>query len=556
MDTRAKELLRQGDALFSDRSSLMSLWQEQADNFYVERADFTRIRSIGMDFTSHLMTSFPLMVRRDLGNAISSMLRPRGQVWLSLHSSHEEREDQQSKEWLQWAGGLQWRAMYDRAAQFVRATKEGDHDFASFGQCVISHELNRARDTLLFRCWHLRDTVWAESYDGKIGTVHRKWKPFACDLVKQFNGLPGVSLDSKLIDRANKEPYSKVECRHIILEGDRYTELSASTGKKWRTPFVSIYLDVENEAVIQEVGLYSKMYTIPRWQTVSGSQYAYSPATVAALPDARLIQAITRTLLEAGEKAVNPPMLAVRNAVRSDINIYAGGVTTVDAVFDGKLQEVLAPISQDFRGLPQGTAIQQDIREMLKAAFYLDKLVLPQQGPQMTAFQVAQLVQEYIRNALPLFEPMEDEYNGSLCEDTFNLMMRNGAFGSYADIPQPLRGQSVQFRFVSPLTQAIGADKGAKFQQTAESLRVAAELDPDAPKMVDAATALRDTLDGIGIPAKWMLSEQDFGAAKQAGQMQRQLAGAAQETAAGAHVATQVANAKTAMDASGMSEAA
>ena len=39
LDQRAKDLIAQGDVLFSKRSSLMSLWQTIADNFYVERAD-------------------------------------------------------------------------------------------------------------------------------------------------------------------------------------------------------------------------------------------------------------------------------------------------------------------------------------------------------------------------------------------------------------------------------------------------------------------------------------------------------------------------------------
>jgi hypothetical protein len=61
-----------------------------------------------------------------------------------------------------------------------------------------------------------------------------------------------------------------------------------------------------------EPASWSLIYVIPRWQTVSGSQYAYSPATVAALPDARLIQAMTLTFFEAGEKATNPPMVGYR----------------------------------------------------------------------------------------------------------------------------------------------------------------------------------------------------------------------------------------------------
>ena len=36
-----KQLHEYAESLFSKRSSLMLLWQEQAENFYVQRADFT-----------------------------------------------------------------------------------------------------------------------------------------------------------------------------------------------------------------------------------------------------------------------------------------------------------------------------------------------------------------------------------------------------------------------------------------------------------------------------------------------------------------------------------
>jgi len=84
------------------------------------------------------------------------------------------------------------RAMYDRKAQFVRATKEGDYDFAAFGQCVLSREIDRREQTLLYRSWHLKDVAWAEKYNGQTPETHRKWQPTCADLVSLFssNGAP------------------------------------------------------------------------------------------------------------------------------------------------------------------------------------------------------------------------------------------------------------------------------------------------------------------------------------------------------------------------------
>jgi hypothetical protein len=503
LSKRHQDVIAQGDDLFGQRRALMDLWQEIADHFYVERSDFTVTRHLGSEFAAHLTTSYPLIARRELGNTFSAMLRPTEKAWFHMSTMLGEKIDEESRRWLQWASGVMRRAMYARPAQYIRATKEGDHDFAAFGQAVLSHELNKAGDDLLFRCWHLRDVAWCDDEQGNPSTVHRKWHPTARDLVRAFPGR--VSPEVLKLD--DKEPYRKVECRHVQVPAEHYW---GAEDKKTKAPFVSLYIDVENQHVMEEVPLFSRFYTIPRWQTVSGSQYACSPATVAALPDARLIQEMMLTLLEAGQKAADPPMVATKEALRSDVQLFAGGITWVDAEYDERLGEVLRPLTQDRSGMPLGLEMAQDTREMIAQAFFLNKLQMPARGPEMTAYEVGQRIQEFVRNALPLFEPMETDYNGALCEATFEIMLRAGAFGSPFDMPKMLRGQDVQFRFESPLHDALEASKGQTFMESRAMLEAAAVLDPMAARMVNARVALRETLRGIGTPASWIRSEAEM----------------------------------------------
>src|SRR5438128_2664048 len=79
-----------------------------------------------------------------------------------------DHDDNEVKRWLQWACDTKRRAMYDRKTMFTRATKEGDNDFACFGQTVISIRLNKLNNALLYRCHHLRDCAWMEDEEGKI----------------------------------------------------------------------------------------------------------------------------------------------------------------------------------------------------------------------------------------------------------------------------------------------------------------------------------------------------------------------------------------------------
>lgn len=507
-----KSIIRQGDELFSKRLSLLSLWQDISENFYVERADFTVNRTLGEDFASHLTSSYPIIVRRELGDAISAMLRPRGQPWMAITIEREDRLDHAGRKWLEQATKIQMRAMYDRETQFVRATKEGDHDFASFGQCVISKEINWEKRALLYRCWHLRDVTWCENASGMIDEVHRNWEPSARVLEQTFGRK---KLHAGVVKKLEKDAYQKCKCRHVIMPSAYY-----NGDKQYRTPYVSLWIDIENNHIIREEGAADLIYIIPRWVTVSGSQFAYSPATVAGLPDARLLQAMTLTLLEAGEMAVRPPMIATKDVIRDDVALYAGGITWVDAEYDERLGEVLRPIIQDKNGLPFGLEVEQDRRQMLATAFYLNKLNLPPADREMTAYETGQRIQEYIRNALPLFEPMEQDYNGAICEGSFNDLMRVGAFGPVQDIPQSLRGESVRFKFESPLHQAIERQKGTKFMEAKALILEGAALDPASVATIDARTALRDALNGIGVEAKWLRDEDAVEA--QAEQMEAQ----------------------------------
>lgn len=504
MDSRIKALSKESDELFSKRGNLLSLWQETAENFHPELADFTSQRVLGTDFAANLTTSYPLLARRSLQDSFSTMLRPLDTEWFEVSTARPDKIDNEGKQWLEWATGTQRRAMYDKEAQFERASKQGDGFFTTFGQCVKSAELDVKKNTLLYRCWHLRDVAWSETYDGKTRPVYRKWEPYAIVLDKVFKG--NLSPEAKKILEQN--PYEKIRVMHCIHDAEDY---ESPAGKKWKHPYVSIFYECETGHVLEETNTRNKYYVIPRWQTVTGSQYAYSPATVAALPDARLIQAMTLTLLEAGEKAVNPPLVATQEAVRGDMQIYAGGVTWVDAEYDERLGDALRPLTIDSRGIPLGMEMRADVREMISQAFYLNKITMPPVNSKvMTAYEVGKYIEQYIRDAMPLFGPVEKEDNAEMCDITFELLQQGGAFGDPRNIPKSLRGADIEFKFESPLHQAIERKKGQQFQEAKALLAEAAAIDPASAYMVNARVALRDTLEGIGMPAKWMRSEEEM----------------------------------------------
>jgi hypothetical protein len=221
-------------------------------------------------------------------------------------------------------------------------------------------------------------------------------------------------------------------------------------------------------------------------------------------------------------------MLGVQEAIRGDVSLFAGGITWVDAAYDERLGEVLRPMTLDKTGLQFGLEMVRDTRGMIRSAFFLDKLDLPVSGPEMTAYEVGQRVQQYIRGALPLFEPVEADYNGGLCDRAFEVMFAEGAFGTPDTIPRSLSDADVQFAFTSPLRDAVDKQKGQTFAEAGQIVSQAVALDPGAGSIIDAKEALRDVLEGIGVPTKWTRSAEDVQAISDAeaeqAQQQQQLA--------------------------------
>ena len=495
-DSRAREVLRIGDKMFSDKASVDTLWQELALNFYPERADFTTVRDEGEEYASHLFASYPVMARRELGNMLDEFLFPG--KFFSIHVDDEELDEaDHERAFLERLDETMWRAMSDPIANLITARGQSNHDFATFGNAVMRFSLNSAGDALLFRNYHLRDNAWGESAEGKVDHNHRNWNPTAWQLKQHFP----KTISDEVVKACEKDPYKTFECRHVVMPSRLY-DYKTKSGKRF--PFVSLFVERDAETVLEEVGMTHFQYIIPRWQTVSGSVYGSSMATAVVLPDGRTLQVVMRTLREAGEMHVNPPMLAFTEAIRGDIPLYPGGIVTSDIEYDGKLADVLRPIARDKSGFPIGGEIAANLKEDIRQAFLLDKMQLPETTREMTATEVRRRVQEHIRAAAPISKPIHPNYHYLLCDGVFQLMRENGAF-PFHEMPESLSNKDIKFTFRSPLDDLAEENEAHGFiAGLTEVLVPAAQVDPSLLAIANLKKGVRDSLRAYKWKQDWL----------------------------------------------------
>ena len=549
MRQRVQDIVRLGDRLFARRYPVMSLWQTQAENFHVMRADFTRRRYFSEEFGSYLMSGRPARCHRDLTDAMSAMLR-RDQWFHAQTDSQKVNEDRDAKIWLDWVSKTMRLAMYDRKANFVRATKEADGDWCAFGNAVITRDVVDFAH-LLYRCWHPRDVCWEQNVKCEINSVHFDWKPQAGQLVEKFRNTRSGSIAANVLEAAGKPEEAlatEVQCRRFLIPADQY-DLPLQRGR----PYVSVYVDVENETILEEIALRTWPVTIPRWASggsMWGDQYGYSPPVVYGLPDARMYQQMMLSMLTASEMATYPAMIAVGEAINGGVNLYASGITQVDADYDERTGEVLRPITTNFEGIKFGMEQMERLESALDDSFLLSKLRFPEVTKQMTAYEASKLWDDFIRQTLPLFEPVEKEYNERLCEGTFEDLLAHGCFGPLEGMPQILRGRDIGWQFDTPIATVAKTALTGAFQSMVQTLVEGAQVDPMVKLNVDMDTATRDAIDGGGAPAKWLLPVAKAKALKAQAAQQQAAQAAAEQVAHGADVATRVGNAaKSAGDA-------
>ncbi len=508
------------------------------------------------------MTGIPAMASRDLANAISAMLRPPGQIWFHPRTNSDIiNKDITARRWLDFAGNCMRQVMYDHRSGWSRAAKEGDRDFVVIGNACISIRPNRNLDGIEYRTRHMRDVAWAEDSAGRVNEFHVKQPISNRNLVSLFP----KTVDSRVKDAAEKNPHDLVQCRHVVLPSDEYDaaaahyETTPGGGKQRvgaRLPFVSVWMDIDHQTMLEEIGQHQKGYIAPRWETVPGFGYGYSPPVVINIADARMLQQITLTLLEAGQKAVDPPMKAVGEVIDGGVNAFAGGITWVDAEYDERTGAAVGPLLGTNPNLGWGVDREKRIAEIIARGHFLDQIRLPDTSHARTAFEVQKLYEEYIRAATPLFEPVTAEYNGQVCDETFEMMLRYNGFGPRSNIPQILRGQSVRFEFESPLVLAAARASVQAFTQSGQIIQLGAAMDPTVIHDFDVNAATRDALDGAGAAATWIVPKQAADRLKKADkQRMAQQAAAQQQTDAagqGADLAAKIGNAATLLQQGGV----
>lgn len=511
--TLAQDLIDEYKTETGSRSQLDMLFEEIAEVLSPERIGFTSTLKVNRQ-SDKIYDTQPITSKRSLVNAVGGMLRPKSSApgkWFDILPEDETLENAEGvKEWLEFAEDRFWRALYNPKAQFIQATGETDDDLITFGTGAIYTGIRKDQSGLKFKAFHLKDTfVLVDDDNNPQGAVIRehltvnqavmRWgkESLHATLLKIY-----VGTDTE----AKAKPYLfiwTVKPRH-----DRDPRVKSNK----HMPFGSYVVDVENAHLMIEEGFPENPFSFPRWDTRSGERYGRGPG-VLALPDVLTLNQMGKTMLRALHRAVDPSWLLPSDSMVTAPHLDPGGVGYYDAAAIRKLglTQPFQQMTSDAK-VPWGLNAQSAVREQLMTVFFRNILNLPINGPEMTATEVIQRREEFVREIGSVFGRLESDYSGPMVERGFNIMMRRGAFGGPNEIPTAIQGSGIQFRFASPVEKAKRQIEESVVSEGIARVLEIGQVQPDAMRPYDWEAVGRFVGDSNDFPTKLMLSETQLAA--------------------------------------------
>ena len=538
MTKDVEDLLNRHKTLKGQRRGWEDHWQQLAEVMLPRRADFSQSSGGGEKRADQIYDSTPMLARRGLSAAIDGLLKPRTSRWFHVKvADGGDDENDEAKAWLEDTEERMARAIYNPRARFIQRSGEVDDDLVTFGTGVLFIGESKGLNRLLFRSVHLRDAYPAENGDGEIDTLFLTMTLTARQAAQKYGE---ENLGSKTLE-ALKTPNAKPDDKFAFLQAvlprvERDSRLSDNQNLS----FASVIIDVGSEHKVTESGFHEFPYAVPRWDTATGELFGRSPGML-ALPDSRTLQEMGKTILIAGQKAVDPPLLVASDSVNSTLQTFPGGVSAfdVEAARDLGGRPPIMPLNTG-GNIPLGREMQNDLRDQIFSAFFRNVLQLPINAPKMTATEVLERKEEFIRTIGPVFGRLETDYIGHVVQRVFNIMTRAGHL---APAPEALAGREVRFEYSSPVEQARRQTEAAGAARSIELLSSFISADPGVMDNFDGDEIARDTPDIFGLPSRWLRSKDEVEARRQT----RAKASQAQTMLSGASQLAQVA--KTAADA-------
>ena len=518
-DSRVDDIIRRQEKMAGDRAIFDSHWREIAERV-LPRADHFKVnRNPGDKHTERVFDATANLALERFAAAMESMLTPRTQRWHKLKTGIEELDEiQEVQEYLDSVTKILFQVRYSPKANFASQANEAYMSLGAFGTGAVFTDDLIGRG-IRYRSIPLSEIYIAENHQGVVDTVHRRFPMTARQAAQRFGEkvLPD-SIKASL----EKNPEQNFDFIHAVCPRE-----DMDYGKKnyKGMPIASCYIALDGRTIVSEGGYNSMPYAVGRYVTGPKEVYGRSPA-MTVLPDIKMLNEMSKTVIRAAHKLVDPPLLLQEDGALSAFDMRPGALNYGGVNDQG--QQMVHALQTNAR-VDIGLDMMEQRRKTINDAFLVTLFQILVDAPQMTATEAMLRAQEKGALLAPTMGRQQSEFLGPLIERELDILARAGALPPMPDVMKQYGGE-VEIEYVSPLNRAQRADEGVAIMNTLQAIAPLAQIDPNVMKIFDPTMVARELAEINGVPAKVMRSTEDLKAIEdqqaQASQAQQLLAAA------------------------------
>jgi hypothetical protein len=458
----------------TERSNSETHWQEVAELVAPRKLDFVGLRTPGEKKMSRVYDPTGINANEMLAAGLHGMATNPSSKWFSLRMVQKSittedgtvlkfDESPAVQKYLADVEEIMWARLYQPGTNFTTSIHEMYLDLGAFGTAILFVS-QRDDGGLIFECRPLAECIIAENADGRVDTVMRK-TDYTVRQMKQMADTHGWKISDSVMDKCKDHTGKQMDDPVTVIHAV-FPRSERQYGKKDKRnkPWASIYFEKETGKKLEESGFDEFPYLVARWSKYSGEVYGRSPA-MTALPDLKMLQAMTLAKIKLIQKAADPPLWLKDDGVVGQTRTIPGGIN----YWRGNPSDgvMLQPVS--LQGIQFLVEDIMQLREQILRTFFADIMRMTDRA-NMTATEVVQRTSEQMRLFGPLIGRLESEVLGPLVERIFGILTR---LNLLPIPPREIQDQEFTVEYVSPIATA---QKQTTAQGILQAMQVVAGL--------------------------------------------------------------------------------
>lgn len=468
-DKAATDICSRHDTMHRERSELDSTYQSLKDLVRPDTAEFHGGSGRAADARRKIYDGTAPWALDQLVSGVHSYVTSPVDRWFSLglKGVPPDQLSFEEKAWLEEVSDIIYSHYANPHASFNPSMHELYMDLGAFGTGAIYQWFDLRRSRLAFRSFPLATCYIEEDAAGEVTRVHRVIKWTKRQLIHEFGA---ENLPPKT---AKRDDNDKLTIIHAVFLRER-TEMPVGRNPKGRR-WASFFVCKDENEVILESGFDWNPYHTPRWSKIPGEVYGRGPG-MAVLPEIRMVNLISKTMIKAAQKLVDPPLIVPDDGFLAPLRTLPGGLN-----YARPGTEKVEPLPTAQR-LDITTDFIEQRREMIRRGFYVDWLVRPQKKERQSAQEIMDDRNQMLSMMAPAVGRLHSELTGPTIRLSYNLLNRHNKLP-----PQPasLLGEELDIVYVSPAAKAQSTARGQGMMAYIQQLQALQPVFPHLALGVD-----------------------------------------------------------------------